>query len=142
MKLLVFNQTGARIPRGKLQRLFSLVTAAEADRTWLGSVNLVFIGDARMRTLNRRFRHKDRSTDVLSFAIDNPDADGTFGEVYVSVPTARRQAAEFGVGITDELVRLTCHGLLHLFGYDHEKPGDSETMMALQERYLERFARG
>ncbi len=138
MRLKIYKETEVRVPRAMLSKLFDRVVQGEAETHWQATVNLVFTDDNRLRQLNRQYRKKDRSTDVLSFNIDEPDEPGaTLGEIYVSIPTAKRQADEYGHSLNDECARLTCHGLLHLFGYDHMNPDDEARMMSLQERYLE-----
>jgi probable rRNA maturation factor len=99
-----------------------------------GEVSVLFCGDARMRGLNRRYRRKDRSTDVLSF----PAGSGALlGDIVVSVPYAARQARRRGDSTPREIDRLLLHGYLHLLGYDHET--DSGEMDALEERLRRRL---
>lgn len=139
MKLKIFKEHTARLPRTALQTLFERIMADETGPDDTASVHLVFTGDERLRDLNRQFRAKDRATDVLSFNIDEPaDPGGVFGEIYVSIPTAKRQAADYGGTLSEELLRLTCHGLLHLCGYDHSEPGEAEQMKQREEHYLVR----
>ncbi len=75
-------------------------------------------GDQELRRLNRVFRKKDYSTDVLSFPAAEPD--GTLGDIAISFETARQQAAEHGHDVAHEICILMLHGLLHLLGLDHE----------------------
>lgn len=132
-----------RIPRKRLARLFETVLRGEKLLRFASTVNLVFTGDRRMRALNREYRNLDKTTDVLSFNIDTVDQrDGTFGEVYISVPVARRQAKSYNHSPSTEYLRLFCHGLLHLCGHDHENPGEAETMLARENRYLGRALKG
>jgi probable rRNA maturation factor len=139
VRLRIFKETPSRLPRKKLALLFDRVVAGEAGRGWSASVNLVFTGDRQLRSLNRRFRKRDRATDVLAFTIDDPrPAAATFGEVYVSVDRARRQADEYGVSLTRELMRLTGHGLLHLFGWNHRGKAAAEKMARREDHYLKR----
>ncbi len=127
----MFKETETRVPAARLQRLFDIVSSAEVPRK-TGEVNLVFTTDAGMRRLNRQYRGLNRTTDVLSFNLDEPtDDEGTFGEIYISIARADRQAEEYGHGRYEELLRLACHGFLHLFGYDHE---ESEQQKRMQER--------
>ncbi|MDQ2870470.1 MAG: rRNA maturation RNase YbeY [Acidobacteriota bacterium] len=92
-------------------------------------VSVLFCGDARMRRLNRDYRGKDRSTDVLAF----PAAGGPLlGDIVVSVPYASRQARRRGEPASREIDRLLVHGFLHLLGYDHET--DLGEMEALESR--------
>src|SRR2546426_11522421 len=101
-----------------------------------GAVTVVLLSDARVRELNRRFRKKDRPTDVLSFpsVADEPRADGRryLGDVVIAAGLARRQAKEVGHSIQTELRVLALHGLLHLLGYDHER--DAGRMDRLERR--------
>ena len=75
-----------------------------------------------MRRLNRDYRHKDRTTDVLAFTCREAGgpASPMLGDVVVSVPMAMRQAVSLKHSLDEELVRLLIHGLLHVVGYDHE----------------------
>lgn len=126
-----------RIPRAKIHKMFELIADEEAEPDSKASINLVFTTDRRLRELNRSFRNKDRATDVLSFTLDeSKDEDATFGEIYISVETARRQAADYGGTPSEEFLRLACHGLLHLFGYDHMKPREAVVMKEREERIL------
>lgn len=93
-----------------------------------------------MRSLNRRYRGRDRTTDVLSFSL----REGAFprvqpamlGDIVVSVPSAERQAREYGHSLEREIDRLLVHGLLHLVGYDHERGGAEQRRMERRERQL------
>lgn len=74
-----------------------------------------------MRTLNRSFRNKNYSTDVLSFPASGTFAEpGYLGDIVIATGVARRQADEAGHPVTTELKVLALHGLLHLLGYDHD----------------------
>ncbi len=89
-----------------------------------GQVTVLLTTDREIRRLNRRFRGKDKPTDVLSFPAtpfqNAKPAERVAGDLAISVPTARRQAAEMGHSLAVELKILILHGLLHLAGYDHE----------------------
>jgi probable rRNA maturation factor len=97
-------------------------------------VTVAFVSDRAMRELNRRWRGKSGTTDVLSFPSGQEEferAEGlTLGDVVVSVEQAERQAAEHGLDFEGEVAQLILHGLLHLCGYDHET--DSGEMNALE----------
>jgi probable rRNA maturation factor len=88
-----------------------------------GQVTVLLTGDAAMRDLNRRFRGKNKPTDVLSFLSANPASgpEKIAGDVAISVETAVRQSVEQGHSLAIEIKVLILHGLLHLAGYDHEK---------------------
>ena len=142
MILQIFKESKTRLPRKKLALLLEAIVNAEAPGRNLGCINLVFTTDRRIRALNKQFRNIDRPTDVLSFGFDDPaDPEETFGEIYVSVPTAKRQAGQYGTTLADELLCLACHGMLHLFGYDHVKAADARKMKNREDHFLKRLRR-
>jgi probable rRNA maturation factor len=99
----------------------------------VASVNIIFVTNRQIHALNRRFLHRDRPTDVISFNSDGPQLPGEprlLGEVYISRDRAREQAHEYGVSYASELRRLVLHGLLHLLGLTHAK------MMPYETKYL------
>jgi probable rRNA maturation factor len=92
-------------------------------------VSILLVGDRRIRSLNRAWRGKDRATDVLSFPLSDPPGIGPLlGDVVISIETASRRARGEGRPVTRELDRYLAHGLLHLLGFDHERPGDARKM--------------
>jgi probable rRNA maturation factor len=92
------------------------------------SFGVRFCGDREMRRANRQFRGLDKTTDVLSF----PGEDGHLGDVLISVPVARSQAAEAHLEPEREVKTLLLHGVLHCLGYDHE--ADQGEMERLERR--------
>ena len=111
----------------------------------LADMSVSFVGDRRMRRLNHRFRHKDRSTDVLAFAFREAKAPHTFklvgahlGDVVIALPTAQRQANAARRPLEEELVALLIHGVLHLCGYDHEQSRAEALRMQRKERQMRR----
>lgn len=98
-----------------------------------GILNVVFVNDKYIRALNKAYRDKDEPTDVLSF---NYGADELIGELYVSVETAERQAKERKHSLSDELIRLIVHGILHVHGYDHEEDDDYRKMLKMERDVL------
>lgn len=110
-------------------------------------VSIALVDDGYIRELNRQYRHKDSSTDVLSFAMledtgEEPpaagpvDDDTMLGDVVISLETAERQAVEYGHSFQRETAYLAAHGVLHLLGYDHETDADREDMRAREEAAL------
>jgi probable rRNA maturation factor len=89
-----------------------------------------------MRTLNRRYRRKDRTTDVLAFPAGG-GGEPLLGDIVISVPYASRQARRRGEPVSREIERLLVHGLLHLSGYDHET--DDGEMDALESKMRRRL---
>ena len=103
--------------------------------------------DREIRELNRVFRHRDRATDVLAFAMREGESLGApadsagpardvevLGDVVISVETARRQAVRERRPLDAEIRLLLAHGLLHLVGYDHRTKREEKVMTAETER--------
>ena len=122
-----------------------------ALRTWLvalaaelapkhDSLGVRFAGDRTMRALNRDFRGKDKSTDVLSFPGELTPDGRHLGDIVISVPTATRQAEERGHTLEREVKLLLLHGVLHCLGHDHESDsGEMERIeRGLRRKWLRR----
>lgn len=93
-------------------------------------INVHFIGDKEIQTLNKMHRNKDYPTDVLSFNIGEKLPSGTYyiGDVIVNVDQANRQKDEFGNDdVRKELAQLVEHGILHLMGIHHEGKGGEKS---------------
>ena len=105
------------------------------------SVTVAFVSDRMMRELNRRWRGKPETTDVLSFPAEQDqfeEAEGqTLGDVVISVEQAARQASENKLSFEDEIAQLILHGLIHLCGYDHSS--DNGEMNRLEMRLRKRL---
>jgi len=90
-------------------------------------VSIAFVDDEAMTTLNRKFRRKNATTDVLTFAADDPS---TLGDIVISIDQAKRQATDEKHSLATEVRYLILHGILHALGYDHET--DKGEMNALE----------
>lgn len=130
-KSRLFSNQRGRLPRRKSLALAKRILRAERQKF---PINIIFTDDASIKNLNSRYRHRRRATDVLAFPAD-PEL-GLLGEVYVSIDTARKQARQYGSAMTDEVLRLVCHGLLHLCGYDHHRQHQTAQMSAREKKYL------
>jgi probable rRNA maturation factor len=113
-----------------------------------GEVHVLLADDATLMRLNRRFRGKNKATDVLSFpawdasvgdsSVPAGNGSGVAGDLAISLETAARQARQFGHTLRDEVRVLLLHGVLHLAGFDHEADGGE---MAAREGKLRRELR-
>lgn len=103
-------------------------------------LSLALVGDVEIRALNRKWRRKDKATDVLSFPAGEWPGPGPrpLGDVVISLATARRAARALGNRIEDELSRYLAHGLLHLLGHDHVRRTDAARMARAEARLLGR----
>ena len=105
-------------------------------------VSCVLVDDERIHEINREYRHIDRSTDVISFAMEDNDqfyVEGmprTLGDIFISVDHAKKQAEEYGHSLRREMCFLFTHGILHLLGYDHMTDEDKAVMRAKEEEAL------
>lgn len=108
---------------------FSHVFSSEFPK-FSGTMALSFVSDTRIQELNRIYRQKDSVTDVLSFAYSHEPGDH-LGDIVISFEQAERQAE--GGDIRLELIDLSVHGMLHVLGYDHERPEDAKIMFPLQD---------
>ena len=99
-------------------------------------LSLVLTGDEHIRTLNRRWRHKDSATDVLSFPMFEPGSvetvEETIGDIVISMDTAALQASERKHTVESEVTILFVHGLCHLMGHAHGNAEDAERMAKLE----------
>ena len=113
--LHIFNETDLRIPRKKLHAVHAELLKSAAD------LNIIVTADARMRELNRRYRDRNTPANILTFpAGDAPAGTASMpAEIYINAPLARKEAAENGMSVTDRVIFLVIHGILHLLGYDH-----------------------
>lgn len=104
-----------------------------------GIVQLVLVSDANIKKYNRQYRGMNKPTDVVSLSyFDEPQfpGDDLVGEVIISVDTAKKQAREHGKTVLEEMQFLFVHGVLHVFGYDHEEPGERKIMFDLQDKII------
>jgi len=111
-----------------------------------GELSILFVDDQRIQQLNREYRHKDSPTNVLSF----PMREGEFaqvspqllGDVVISVDTAAAEAEKAGISMGAHMAWLLIHGILHLFGFDHEKSEQAAAQMEARTKQLVRKVQG
>lgn len=100
------------------EKVFEIVDEAENK-----DVTIAFVSDRRMRELNKQFRGKNSTTDVLSFPFEADEFDldeNQLGDIIISLEQAEKQANENDLTLENEIKQLILHGVLHLCGYDHE----------------------
>lgn len=106
-------------------------------------VELVLIDDDTIREINKTTRGKDTPTDVLSFANreikeESMSDQNSLGQIFISIETAAKNAAEMEQSLEEELVFLFVHGLLHCAGYDHQTEEEEDKMKKVAYRILGR----
>lgn len=125
-----------RLRRGELEDFALRAHRAVRLR---GEVNVLLTSNQRIKNLNRRFRRKNKATDVLSFpAAQGNGAHACGGDIAISLEFARLYAEKLGHSLTAELKILLLHGMIHLAGYDHEH--DRGEMARLEARLRARFS--
>jgi probable rRNA maturation factor len=141
---LIVEVTGNAIPhfsRRDVAAFTRKVLLALHRSDEISDASIAFVGDDDMQQLNKRFRRKNRTTDVLTFPADDSYADPRakrrpLGDIVISVDRARQQAADEKHSLATEVRYLILHGVLHALGYDHET--DDGEMNALELRVRER----
>jgi probable rRNA maturation factor len=100
-----------------------------------GDVAILLADDAAIQALNARFRQQDRPTNVLSFPAA-PGSQGQAGDVALAFGVCAAEAAAQAKPLAHHLQHLTVHGVLHLFGYDHQDEAEALVMEDLERRIL------
>ena len=111
------------------------VNAARGRRR--GELTLRIVGPGESRALNRRYRKKDKPTNVLSFPYDDP---GVLGDVVICAAVVNREAREQGKPRTAHWAHMVVHGALHVLGFDHIRPGDAKVMEGRERAILARLS--
>jgi probable rRNA maturation factor len=133
LEVAVRSSASGAPPTNRVRRLLGRVARRMGDRH--REVSVYFCGDRRMAGLNRRWRRRNRPTDVLAFPAEGDG--GLLGDIVISIPYANRQARRRGETPAKEIDRLLLHGYLHLLGYDHET--DEGEMEQLESRLRKAF---
>lgn len=108
------------------------------------SASVIFVNPSEIHEINRDYRHIDRPTDVISFALKDGEDDyemlegaDELGDIFINIQAIVDQAKEYGHSMRREVCFLFTHGLLHLLGYDHMQPEEEKEMFHLQDVILD-----
>jgi probable rRNA maturation factor len=129
-------QRGVRVNVAALQRFAERALDASHSQYLRGAgtsdlpseILVLLISDKRMAGLHQKFLNQSGPTDVITFH---------HGEIFISVPTARKQASQFATSLARELQLYVAHGLLHLVGFDDHTAADRKRMRAAEQRILD-----
>jgi probable rRNA maturation factor len=124
-----------RSHRGLVALLTKAAEAARRSARLKGALTILLAGDKKLRALNRDFRALDKPTNVLSF----PGADAYAGDIAIAYGVTRKEAKAAAKNFADHAAHLVVHGVLHLAGYDHERPKDAAVMEPLEVKILKRL---
>lgn len=140
----IFNETQEKIEN--LEVLEPLLTyALEVENVDNLEFNVIIINNEEIHKINKEYRGIDRSTDVISFALEDykdikyENDYRVLGDIYISIDKVKEQAKEYGHSEKRELAFLAVHGLLHLLGYDHMEKEDEKVMFSKQELILDGY---
>lgn len=140
MNLIIANQTDQKIDMD--EKLESVVkTVLETEGLSLDyEVSITFVDKDEIHKLNKEFRNVDRSTDVLSFPMDEDffieGVDTMLGDIVICMDVAKDQAKDFGHSLDREIMYLTAHSMLHLLGYDHLEEDEKFHMRSREKEVM------
>jgi probable rRNA maturation factor len=147
--IININYTSENLQQPVYEQVIERVCQEAAIVYGLGpnaEISVLLCPNEYIHRLNLQYRHIDRPTDVLSFALnegedadyDGPDAN-LLGDIIISLDKVKEQAEEFGHSFERELAYLTIHGMLHILGYDHMTAEDKVEMRKEEEFILQRL---
>ena len=140
----IMVEAGEWPAQARLKRIADKVVGAASNRLKLdlsdgAELSIVFTDDAHIKSLNHKFRRKNKPTNVLSFP-GAPAANGRIGpilgDIVLGQETISREAASGALTLEAHLSHLILHGFLHILGYDHENDGDAKIMEGLETAIL------
>lgn len=139
------NITNILINEGLLHKIAKKVLDGENVKNEQ-DLSIAFIGQGRMKEINKRYRGKNKATDVLSFSTFTRGRHKQFqkvqglGEVIICLSEVKKNAKKFSSTFEKELAKILIHGILHLLGYDHEKKeSEAKKMEEKEQYYLSQF---
>ena len=141
--MVAVSADGIRLPIARARVTKAARAVLKAERVRGAILSVTFVTNSRIRAMNRRHLRRDRVTDVIAFHFRRTAKRApVVGDVYIAPDVARKSAAEAGIRVREELIRLVVHGTLHVLGHDHPE-GPARTKSAMwrkQERLVRRIA--
>ncbi|HDJ30512.1 rRNA maturation RNase YbeY [bacterium] len=143
------NLTSVSIDQEFLKKIAEGVL--EKEHAQKKDISLAFVGPGRMKQINRRYRGKNRVTDVLAFPETRVEFDEftvkdlyrdtqSLGEIIICLKEVKKNSRRYKSDFKTELARVLIHGILHLLGYDHERSEkDAAEMQEKENQYLSQF---
>lgn len=138
----IFNQTEQALDQ-ELETVEKVLNYA-LQKEELSNIefNCIIVDNEMIHSLNKEYRHIDRETDVITFALEDEKEmvlggeERMLGDIYISIEKAESQAEEYGHSLLRELCFLVVHGFYHLLGYDHRNEEEEKVMFQKQEEVL------
>lgn len=138
----IFNNTNEKLDEELKQVEIVLEYALKKESLENVEFNVIIVDNEEIHALNKEYRHIDRKTDVITFALEDDKTvmsgfdSRILGDIYISIDKAKEQAIDYGHSLIRELCFLAVHGFYHLLGYDHMTKEDEEIMFSKQEEVL------
>jgi probable rRNA maturation factor len=132
-KFEINNLTSVRVQKKFLKRIANK-TFKILDFKKLKEISLAIVGGSKIRSLNKKYRRKDRITDVLTFNYED------IGEIFICLSQAKKQAKQINVSLKEEIASLLIHGILHLAGYNDVNQKDYDKMIKEQKKILKKLS--
>ncbi len=130
MSVDILNKTRTRINLSLVKKVSEqFLKKYKKDKL---DLSVVFVGDAKIKSINKVYRKKNKVTDILSF----DGEDESFGELIIDYAQIKRQSKHFGNTEQEELVFILVHGLFHLLGYEDGTEKEEHKMIALGEKFI------
>ena len=125
VKVLIFVESRYKVNRKRIKSTVSFVIEDQGVKSFL-EVSIAIVGDRKMKDLNKKYRQKDSTTNILSFPLAEgentylPEGIVRLGDIVISYPQVIREAAREEILVDDKIETLVSHGMLHLLGLHHE----------------------
>ena len=133
VNIRIFNDSGLKkLALSKVEKAVRRTLKGEGITK--AEINIIYVNDADIKKINKKFLNHNNITDVISFKLDENVIDG---EIYIGTGRAKAQAEKFNVSLTKELMRLAVHGTLHLIGYEDDTENKRFEMFNLENKYIE-----
>ncbi|MEK7104292.1 MAG: rRNA maturation RNase YbeY [Patescibacteria group bacterium] len=129
----VVNLTRQKVRQDLIVKIAEKVLSGEKAKKW--NISICLVGCAKIKELNKKFRGKDFSTDVLSFSgLENKSGEEKIGEIFVCLKEVQANAKKDGQSLREALNWAVVHSVLHLLGYGHEKTEKDANIMRRKEQ--------
>lgn len=137
--MLFFNESGLSLPLTHRDFELAAIEVLSGEKRISSIIELVFVDEDEIVSINKTYLHRDYVTDIISFAYHEQAEEPVSGTLFCCAQRIFEQAKEFECTDTDEFLRVCIHGILHLCGYDDSTTDLKTNMTELENRYLSKY---
>ncbi len=137
LELQIHNQTDKQIDE-TFSRKAALAVLDGEQRT-ARTLDLILVTDQDLKAMKQKYFNIDQFTDVITFNLEDDDADDIEGEIYLAPGQIMENAKRFAVSFNHEMTRVIVHGVLHLCGHEDDTPELKQQMRELEDYYLQKL---